>query len=241
MVKNLEVNMITHTAQSRGHANHGWLESHHSFSFANYYDPKRMGFGALRVINDDRINGGMGFGMHPHRDMEIITIPLKGALEHKDSMGTSSVIRKGEVQIMSAGTGVFHSEYNASQNETVELLQIWVLPKKLNITPRYEQKAYDLAKLKNQIHFVVAPEEKGESVWINQDAYFALTDLDQDKEVTYTRQKEGNGIYVFVISGEVEFNGETFKARDGVGISDFKDLKIKAHKDSEVLLMEVPA
>lgn len=237
---NKGVHMITHSSESRGLANHGWLKSRHTFSFADYYNPERMGFGALRVINDDSVDAGMGFGTHPHRDMEIISIPLEGALAHRDSEGNSTVIKKGEVQIMSAGTGIAHSEYNASQTEPVKFLQIWVLPKKLGIKPRYEQKAFTHEERKNKISMVVSPDGRNGSVTINQNAFFSLTDIDGGKSVTYERQSGSNGVYVFVLNGEVEIEGKTFKTRDGVGIQDFNSLKISGQKDSEVLLMEVP-
>lgn len=233
--------MITHQAQTRGYADHGWLKSHHTFSFADYYNPERMGFGALRVINDDSVAGGMGFGTHPHRDMEIISIPLEGALAHKDSTGTASVIRKGEVQIMSAGTGILHSEFNANHDETAKFLQIWVLPKKLNVKPRYEQKAFTHEERKNKLQLVVSPDGREGSVSINQDAFFSLVDLEQDKELSYQKKLSGNGLYVFLISGKIEVNGEVLNARDGLGIEYFDTLNMKALSGSEILLMEVPA
>ncbi|MCM2349738.1 MAG: pirin family protein [Bacteriovoracaceae bacterium] len=232
--------MITHLADTRGLADHGWLKSRHTFSFAEYYNPERMGFGALRVINDDSVAPGMGFGTHPHRDMEIISIPLEGALQHKDSEGNESVIRKGEVQIMSAGTGILHSEYNASSNETVKFLQIWVMPEKLRVKPRYEQKALNHSERQNKIATVVSPDGRGGSVTINQNAFFSLTDLDEGKRVTYERQAEGNGVYIFILKGEVEVEGAKLKDRDGVGIKSFKSATIKALSPAEVLLMEVP-
>jgi len=238
--KNNGGHMITHPSETRGYANHGWLKSHHTFSFADYYNPQRMQFGALRVINDDFIDAGMGFGTHPHRDMEIITIPLTGALAHKDSTGNSKIIRKGEVQIMSAGTGIAHSEYNASETEPVTLLQIWVLPKKFSVQPRYEQKAYNVEDRKNKLQTVVAPDGRDGAVTINQDAFFTLTDLDTGKSVNYDRKLNGNGIYLFVISGDVEVNGTPFKQRDGAGFTDTAKLEIKALNNAEVLLMEVP-
>jgi redox-sensitive bicupin YhaK (pirin superfamily) len=242
IAKNLKkgVYMITHPSESRGLANHGWLKSRHTFSFADYYNPERMGFGALRVINDDSVDAGMGFGTHPHRDMEIISIPLEGALEHKDSVGNSTVIRKGEVQIMSAGTGIAHSEKNASNTEAVKFLQIWVLPKKMGITPRYEQKVFSPEDRKNKIATVVSPDGRNGSVTINQNAFFSLVDLNQGKHVTYERQASGNGVYVFVLKGEVEIDGAKLETRDGVGIADFEAIKISASKDSDILLMEVP-
>lgn len=233
--------MIIHPSDSRGVANHGWLNSKHTFSFADYYNPERMGFGALRVINDDSVDAGAGFGRHPHRDMEIISIPLEGALSHQDSEGNSSIIRKGEVQIMSAGTGIFHSEMNASTDEAVKFLQIWVLPKKLGIKPRYEQKAFEHEGRKNKIATVVSPDGRNGSISINQDAFFSLVDIDAGKNVTYDRQMSGNGVYIFILSGEVEVEGKTFKARDGVALKQFENVKLQASKNAEVLLMEVPA
>ena len=235
------VHMIIHASESRGIANHGWLNSKHTFSFADYYNPERMGFGALRVINDDSVDAGAGFGRHPHRDMEIISIPLEGSLAHQDSEGNSTVIRKGEVQIMSAGTGIFHSEMNASTTEAVKFLQIWVLPKKQGVKPRYGQKAFNAEDRKNKIQTVVSPDGRNDSVIINQDAFFSLTDIDSGNSVTYEKQFEGNGVYVFVLSGEVEIEGQTFKARDGIGMAQFEDVKISASKNAEILLMEVPA
>lgn len=232
--------MITHLADTRGFANHGWLKSHHTFSFADYYDPGRMQFGALRVINDDYIAAGMGFGTHPHRDMEIVTIPLEGALAHKDSTGNSKIIRKGEVQIMSAGTGIAHSEFNASQTDHVTLLQIWVLPKKMNVKPRYEQTEFTHEGRKNKLQTVVAPDGRDGAVTINQDAFFTLTDLDAGKSVKYDVKIGGNGVYVFVIKGEIEVNGNKLNRRDGAGLTDVESLDIKASSDAEVLLMEVP-
>lgn len=232
--------MITHTSESRGIANHGWLKSRHTFSFADYYNPERMGFGALRVINDDSVDAGMGFGTHPHRDMEIISIPLEGALAHKDSEGNHGIIKKGEVQIMSAGTGIAHSEMNASDKEAVKFLQIWVLPKKTGIKPRYEQKNFADVDKKNKIVTVVSPDGRDGSVSINQDAFFSLTDIDAGKKVSYEKKASGNGLYVFVLSGQVTVEGENFKARDGVGIKDFSQVEITAKDNAEVLLMEVP-
>jgi redox-sensitive bicupin YhaK (pirin superfamily) len=179
--------MIIHKAKSRGEANHGWLKSWHTFSFADYYNPSRMNFGALRVLNDDFIAPGMGFGTHPHKDMEIITIPLSGALQHKDSMGNTEIIRKGEVQIMSAGPGVRHSEFNASTNEEVTLLQIWVFPDKEGITPRYEQKDFSLVNKKNKLLPIVSPDRREGSVLINQNAYFYLGEIEVEALVTYKK------------------------------------------------------
>lgn len=232
--------MITHPAASRGFADHGWLKSYHTFSFADYFNPQRIQFGALRVINDDYIAGGMGFGTHPHRDMEIVTIPLQGALAHKDSTGNSKIIKKGEVQIMSAGTGIAHSEFNANATQPVTLLQIWVLPKKLNVNPRYEQTEFSQEGRKNKLQTVVAPDGREGALTINQDAFFTLSDLDEGKSVTYDRKISSNGIYLFVIDGNVEVNGIKFNKRDGAGFTEVDSLDIKASSNAEILLMEVP-
>lgn len=232
--------MHIHPSHSRGKADHGWLKSHHTFSFADYFDPERMGFGTLRVINDDIIAPGMGFGTHPHRDMEIITIPTAGALAHKDSEGNSSVIRKGEVQIMSAGTGIRHSEFNASDSELSELLQIWVHPKVKNVKPRYEQKSFAPESRRNQFSLVVSPDGRESSVVINQDAFFSLADMEEGVELTYQAKLSGNGAYLFVLTGEISLNGMKLHARDGVGIDDLSCLELKALTQAEVLIMEVP-
>lgn len=230
--------MITHPSESRGIANHGWLQSKHTFSFADYYNPERMGFGALRVINDDSVASGMGFGLHPHKDMEIISIPLEGVLEHKDSEGNSHEIKKGEVQIMSAGTGIYHSEKNASPNDEVKFLQIWVLPKKLGIKPRYEQKAFDLQN--NALTLVVSPEGAKGSVGINQDAFFTIGKFSAGHADTYKLNLKGNGVYVFVLKGDLEVNQQKFKTRDGIGLTNLESIELKASSYVEVLLMEVP-
>jgi redox-sensitive bicupin YhaK (pirin superfamily) len=230
---------IIHKANTRGHANYGWLDTNYTFSFANYYNPERVNFGALRVINDDRVDGGQGFDRHPHDNMEIITIPLEGALEHVDSMGNKFVVRKNDVQIMSAGTGIFHSEYNALPDKPVKLLQIWVFPEKRNITPRYDQKTYQHEDRKNKWQRIVSPTEK-DAVWINQNAYFSLIDLDKDSEAHYDFQSPGNGAYIFVIEGGLALDGTQLEKRDGIGVWDTSSLSLKALKPSEVLVMEVP-
>jgi redox-sensitive bicupin YhaK (pirin superfamily) len=232
--------MIIHRADTRGLAEHGWLKSFHTFSFAEYYDPERMGFGALRVINDDSVSPGMGFGRHPHRDMEIISIPLEGGLEHTDSEGNHRVIQTGEVQVMSAGTGIFHSEFNHSKERPVKFLQIWVLPKKIGISPRYEQKRFPLEERRENFQLVVSPDGRGGSLAINQDAFFSLTHLSVGREVSYKKYLPGNGIYLFVISGEVELDGKLFGPRDGAAVKENEELLIKATSEAEVLLMEVP-
>lgn len=230
--------MMTIPSESRGLADHGWLKSRHTFSFADYYDPKRMGFGALRVINDDFVAAGKGFGTHPHRDMEIISIPLSGILKHRDSEGNAALIKKGEVQIMSAGTGIFHSEHNASDSEEVRFLQIWVTPKKFGVKPRYDQKNYELKE--NELTLVVSPEGKGTSVGINQDAYFSLGLLTHGKTISYDVKQPGNGVFVFVLAGSLNVNGQELGTRDGVGISKTEKLTLHATSGAEVLLMEVP-
>lgn len=226
---------------TRGSADHGWLKAKHSFSFASYYNPDRMGFGQLRVINDDIIAPAKGFGTHPHQDMEIITIPLEGSLAHKDSEGNSSTIRHGEVQMMSAGTGILHSEFNASNTDPVNLLQIWVLPEKKGIAPRYDQKVFEPEGRKNQFQRVVAPlGDSSDAVQINQQAYFSLVDMDEAKELSYELKSPKNGLYVFVIDGELEAGGEKLERRDALTVEDASNLNLKANKSSQVLIMEVP-
>jgi len=230
-----------HAADSRGAANHGWLQSFHTFSFANYYNPSRIHFGALRVLNDDTVSGGMGFGEHPHDNMEIISIPLEGDLEHKDSMGNTTVIRNGDIQVMSAGTGIYHSEYNRNKDATVKFLQIWVFPNKKNVTPRYDQITMNPADRQNQFQQVLSPNPEDAGVWIHQDAWFHLGKFDQDFSVDYSIKKEGNGLYVFVLSGQFEVDGQVVQTRDGLGIRQASDVSFKAlSQGAEVLLMEVP-
>ncbi|MFZ4635336.1 MAG: pirin family protein [Saprospiraceae bacterium] len=234
-------NTILHRADSRGHANHGWLDSHHSFSFANYYNPERMHFGVLRVLNDDIVAPGRGFGTHPHDNMEIISIPLSGDLEHKDSMGNTTVIRQGDIQVMSAGTGIQHSEFNKNKDQEVRFLQIWVFPNKKGVTPRYDQLALDPAKLHNTLAQVLSPNTDDEGVWIHQNAWFHLGQLDAGLETTYTLHQPGkNGVYAFVIEGEVSINGQELQRRDGLGIWDVDALDVKVGKAARLLLMEVP-
>lgn len=230
-----------HAADSRGAANHGWLQSYHTFSFANYYNPSRIHFGALRVLNDDTVSGGMGFGEHPHDNMEIISIPLEGDLEHKDSMGNTTVIRNGDIQVMSAGTGIYHSEYNRNKDATVKFLQIWVFPNKKNVTPRYDQITLNPADRQNQFQQVLSPNPEDAGVWVHQDAWFHLGKFDQDFSVDYSIKKEGNGLYVFVLSGEFEVDGQVIQTRDGLGIRQASDVSFKAlSPGAEVILMEVP-
>ena len=231
---------IVHKANSRGHADHGWLNAWHSFSFAGYHDPSKVHFGVLRVLNDDTIARGMGFGAHPHDNMEIITIPLSGQLEHKDSMGNTGIISKGEVQVMSAGTGIQHSEKNKNAKEPLKLLQIWLFPDTRNVEPRYDQRAFDLAATKNNLVNIVSPMGSSEGLNIHQNAWFHLGKLDKDKNITYELKDKQNGVYAFLIDGEVTINGEKLERRDAIGVTDADKLEIKAGADAEILLMEVP-
>lgn len=231
---------ILHKADSRGLAEHGWLTSRHTFSFADYYNADRVHFGELRVLNDDIVQPEKGFGMHPHDNMEIVTIPITGSLEHKDSMGTGSIIKTGDIQIMSAGTGVMHSEFNPSSEELVNFLQIWIFPEKSNIQPRYDQKTYDLEKRKNQFQNLISPEKDDNTLWINQKAWFSMAKPDKGTALNYGLKDKNNGIYLFVIEGALVIDQLTLDRRDGVGIWDFSLLEIKATKNSEILVMEIP-
>jgi len=234
-------NTILHKAETRGHANHGWLDSHHTFSFANYYNPERMGFGTLRVLNDDRVDPGRGFGNHPHDNMEIISIPLSGDLEHKDSMGNVAVIKSGDIQVMSAGTGITHSEYNKNTDRVCKFLQIWVIPNQRNVKPRYDQITLDTEELHNKLQQIVSPYQDDEGVWIHQNAWFHLGNFDKDIEVQYHVKLAGNGVYVFVINGQFTIENLNLNTRDGLGITEATSITIKSgSQDSEILLMEVP-
>jgi hypothetical protein len=234
------LNTILHKADTRGHANHGWLDSHHTFSFANYYNPERMHFGVLRVLNDDIVDEGKGFATHPHDNMEIISIPLEGDLEHKDSMGNVAVIRQGDVQVMSAGTGIYHSEYNKNNDRKVKFLQIWIFPNKKEVTPRYDQVSLQDLEKKNEFYQVLSPVPGDQGVWIHQDAWFHLGNFDEGNTTVYKIKKPGNGIYAFIIEGDAEINGQQLNKRDGFGIWDISTLNFKSITKSKVLLMEVP-
>src|SRR5688572_13070516 len=228
-----------HKAATRGHANLGWLYSWHTFSFASYYDPARMHFGALRVLNDDTVAPGMGFGTHPHDNMEIISIPLEGDLEHQDSIGSKQVIRQGDVQVMSAGTGVAHSEKNKNSDKPVKFLQIWVIPNKQDVDPRYQQQTFTEADKHNKLVTVVSPMGENSGVNIYQNAWFSLGNLDSGTTLSYNLKKEGNGVYAFLLEGDVTINDIVMNRRDGLGLSDVNTLSIIANSNSELLLMEV--
>ena len=234
------MNTVIHKAETRGNANHGWLNSNHTFSFANYHNPERMNFGVLRVLNDDRVQAGMGFGTHPHDNMEIISIPLEGDLEHKDSIGNVAVIKEGDVQVLSAGTGITHSEYNKNKDKEVKFLQIWVFPKEKNVSPRYDQISIRDIEKENKFYQVLSPSKEDQGVWINQDAWFNLGKFSKGSRNQYKIQKPGNGVYVFVLEGDVEINGEQLSLRDGMGIWDAESINLMANSDARVLLMDVP-
>ena len=229
-----------HRANSRGYFNHGWLKTYHTFSFAGYYDKSRVHFGMLRVLNDDIILPGEGFGTHPHDNMEIVTIPIYGELAHKDSTGHEEVIHQNEVQIMSAGSGLTHSEYNSSKEREVNLLQIWVFPKLHDIEPRYDQKIFEPEKMKNNFLMLVSPEKNKETLWINQDAYFSIGILDKNVSLKYKTKKQGNGVYVFVMSGSILADGELLNNRDGMGTEEKEIINITAQENSKVLIIEIP-
>ncbi len=233
-------NTVLHKSATRGDANHGWLHSRHTFSFANYYNPERMHFGVLRVLNDDIVAGGMGFGTHPHDNMEIISIPLEGDLEHQDSMGNTTVIKNGDVQVMSAGTGIRHSEYNKNKEVPVKFLQIWVFPDKRNVEPRYDQITLNKEDRKNKLQQILSPNRDDEGVWIHQNAWFHLADFDKGTRTEYSFKAEGNGLYVFVLKGDLRVNGQQLNERDGFGIWDTNSATLEATADTEFLLMEVP-
>jgi redox-sensitive bicupin YhaK (pirin superfamily) len=231
---------VLHPANERGYNDIGWLKANFSFSFANYYNPDKVHFGALRVLNDDYIAKGMGFGTHPHDNMEIITIVLDGALEHKDSMGNIGVIKAGEVQAMSAGTGIQHSEYNPSKTEATNSLQIWIFPKEENITPRYDQKSFTGAMVQNQLTTLIAAEKSDDTIWINQDAQLSMGKFDAGKQVDYKIKHPGNGAYVFLLDGSVEIDGTTLNKRDALGVYDTDSFNIKINTPANILIIEVP-
>ncbi|MDR0368171.1 MAG: pirin family protein [Bacteroidales bacterium] len=228
-------------ATTRGHVDHGWLDTHHTFSFAEYYDPNRVHFGKLRVINDDIVVGGEGFGTHPHDNMEIISIPLYGTLEHKDSMGNIAVIQSGEVQVMSAGTGITHSEYNANADKPVNFFQIWVFPNQRDVKPRYQQQKFDFASVRNQFIQIFYPNENDDGLWIYQDAWFNMGTFDKGQTIEYKVKKAGNGIFVMVVEGEFTAGDQTLYHRDGMGIEDVAEIRLTANSDqARILIIEVP-
>jgi quercetin 2,3-dioxygenase len=231
---------ILHKSETRGDANHGWLHSRHTFSFADYYNPEREHFGALRVLNDDTVAPGMGFGTHPHDNMEIISIPLEGDLEHKDSMGNIAIIKRGDVQVMSAGTGIRHSEYNKNKDSQVKFLQIWVFPDRQNVTPRYDQITLNIADRHNKFQQIVSHNADDVGAWIYQNAWFHLGKFDKGVSKEYKLKVKGNGVYAFILNGDVSISGQQLKTRDGFGIRDTGSISVKAESDAEFLLMEVP-
>jgi quercetin 2,3-dioxygenase len=231
---------IYYPANERGHNDIGWLKANFSFSFGPYYNPERVHFGALRVLNDDVIKGGTGFGTHPHDNMEIITIPITGALEHKDSMGSVGVIHSGEVQVMSAGSGVTHSEYNHSKTEDANTLQIWLFPKERNIKPRYDQKNFNDVLIPNQLATLISPDKDADTLWINQDAVFSMGDFEAGQKIDYAVKILGNGVYIFVIEGSVKIGEQVLNKRDGLGVHNTSSFTIETEAQSRLLLMEIP-
>ncbi len=228
-----------HKAGTRGHANHGWLNTFHTFSFADYYNADRVNFGVLRVINDDTILGHNGFGTHPHKNMEIITFPLSGAVAHEDSMGNKGTIEYGEIQVMSAGTGVYHSEFNANQDQDLKLLQIWVLTGKQNVEPRYSQFNY-LPHLKhNEFLQIVSPNTDDFGAWIYQNGYVNYGEFDANQEVDYSTKIVQNGLYLFVIDGNITVNGVDLQSRDGIGFEELESLKITTQTAAKLLLFDI--
>ena len=236
------MNTIFHKADTRGYADHGWLKSNHSFSFASYQNPQRMNFGMLRVLNDDVVQPKMGFGTHPHQNMEIISIPLKGALSHKDSMGNKRAIEVGEVQVMSAGTGLTHSEFNDSKTDEVNFLQLWIIPEEMSVKPNYEQRDFSIEGKKNRIQTVVAPKDKleGDALPISQQAYIYRTSLDANHSIDLNLKSGNNGWYIFVVDGSVEVEGNSLSKRDAIGVSEIEKIQIKSNTNSELIIVEVP-
>jgi redox-sensitive bicupin YhaK (pirin superfamily) len=238
--KDKSMKTVLHKADTRGHANHGWLDTHHTFSFANYHNPERMHFGVLRVLNDDRVAEGRGFGTHPHDNMEIISIPMEGDLEHKDSMGNVAVIKEGDVQVLSAGTGISHSEYNMNQDTEVKFLQIWVFPNKKQVEPRYDQISVREIEKENQFYQILSPFKDDQGVWIHQNAWFNLGKFSKQTKVDYTLNLSDNGIYAFILEGKANIQGQELEKRDGFGLWNTDIISVIAEKDSNILLMEIP-
>ena len=234
------MNLVYHEASSRGFVDHGWLQANHSFSFANFYNSEKMNFGALRVLNDDLIAPGMGFGTHPHENMEIITIPLEGSLKHKDNMGNGSIIKDGDIQVMSAGKGIQHSEYNANEKLEAKVLQIWLHPDKKNVTPRYQQLSLKDISKKNVFYQILSPSKNDQGVWIHQNSWFLLGEFSENKTTNYKLHSKMNGVYAFVIEGKANINGHDLNKRDGIGIWEIDSINISNSINSKILLMEVP-
>ncbi|BAO77524.1 pirin family protein [Winogradskyella sp. PG-2] len=233
---------IIHKADTRGYADHGWLKSHHTFSFSSYQNPERNNFGMLRVLNDDLVQPKMGFGTHPHQNMEIISIPLKGALSHKDSMGNKRAIEVGEVQVMSAGTGLTHSEFNDSKMDEVNFLQLWIIPEEMSVKPNYEQREFPVEDRINKLQTVIAPKDKleGDALPISQQAYIYRSNLDSGKSIDLNIKSSNNGLYIFVVDGNIEVDGNLLNKRDAIGISDTENIQIKSNGNSELVIVEVP-
>jgi redox-sensitive bicupin YhaK (pirin superfamily) len=234
------MNYEYHAASTRGYADHGWLKAKHSFSFASWFNRHRMHFGALRVLNDDIVAPGMGFGKHPHDNMEIITIPLKGSLKHEDSMGFSEVIHAGEVQVMSAGTGIYHSEFNASNTEEINLFQLWIFPNQQEVEPRYQQMAYDIADAKDQFLQLVSPNQADPGLWIHQNAWIHLIDMSANSSQKYALKGPGNGVYLMNIEGKKTLENQALANRDAIGIWNTEHVEIHAQEEGRMLLIEVP-
>ena len=232
--------IIFHPENSRGHADHGWLLAKHSFSFASWQNRERMNFGALRVLNDDCVAGGQGFGQHPHDNMEIITIPLEGALRHEDSMGHSEVIHAGEVQVMSAGSGIYHSEFNESPSEKITLFQLWIFPNKQQVKPRYDQISYDLNDAKDKFLQLVSPNKEDAGTWIYQNAWISIVDLSQEHSLNYSLHLPNNGVYIMAIEGQHQIGEQTLNKRDAIGISECETIHINNIQPGRLLLVEVP-
>jgi redox-sensitive bicupin YhaK (pirin superfamily) len=231
---------ILYKAETRGHRYNGWLETYNTFSFADYFDPERIHFGALRVVNDDIIKGGEGFGSHLHNNMEIVLIPLSGTLEHRDSLGHVCTINPGDIQVLSAGSGVVHSMYNADSEKPVNLFQIWVLPKEKDIAPKYEQKSFDFINSCNELVHLIAPNKENGCLYLNQDAWFSIGTFTKGKSFDYKLQKEGNGLYAMVVEGKFELSGEILQHRDGIGVFETGEVEIKSLSDTgRILLIDI--
>jgi len=231
---------ILHKANTRNIADHGWLKSFQTFSFGMNYDPDRVQFGALRVLNDDIVDGGKGFGEHPHDNMEIISISLEGSLQHEDSMQNVAIIEPGEIQVMSAGTGIYHQEFNKNSDQPVKFLQIWLFPNQRNVSPRYQQKRYDTLLKPNEFTQILSPEKDASSVWIYQDAWFNIGKFEAGVKLTHPLKNKDNGIYVFVIKGSLKINGQELEERDGYGLWETESIEVETLTTAEILLMEVP-